>query len=250
MTGSQAANFYTGIVAELYGPLKAYTQRAEPYAQFIAATGEPALELGCGDGEPLLDLRRAGLDVDGVDSSQDMLDCCRLAAHRDHIEVALFCQRMEELHLERRYHSIFLAGPTINLLPNDDTTLQALQRIREHLVPDGQALIPIFTPPRLPPSGIGVTKEQTQGDTLARVTTVEYQRTEEARTLTTILRYEKHTPGESQSTERPWVLHWHSQQEFRALATRAGLLTVAVELADGSRAPEEATDVSFRLSCG
>jgi SAM-dependent methyltransferase len=46
----------------------------EPYAAFIEAAGQPALELGCGDGEPLLELLRRGYDVDGVDSSQGMLD--------------------------------------------------------------------------------------------------------------------------------------------------------------------------------
>ncbi|WP_407061585.1 methyltransferase domain-containing protein [Actinomadura napierensis] len=32
------------------------------------------MELGCGDGDPLLELRRRGLDVDGVDSSADKLE--------------------------------------------------------------------------------------------------------------------------------------------------------------------------------
>lgn len=59
-----AADFYTGIVAELYGP---------PYAAFIRQAGMPALEPGCGDGDPLLELCRRGLDVDGVESSTDLL---------------------------------------------------------------------------------------------------------------------------------------------------------------------------------
>ena len=31
--------------------------------------GEPALEIGCGDGDPLLDLVAAGLDVEGLDAA-------------------------------------------------------------------------------------------------------------------------------------------------------------------------------------
>ena len=60
--------------------LKSTATEVEPYARFIAGFGEPALELGCGDGEPLLDLRAMGLDVEGLDSSADMLDRCRTAA--------------------------------------------------------------------------------------------------------------------------------------------------------------------------
>jgi ubiquinone/menaquinone biosynthesis C-methylase UbiE len=68
------ADFYTGIVAELYGPLKSFSQDCEPYAAFIEQAGTPALELGCGDGDPLLQLRQRGLEVEGVDSSADMLE--------------------------------------------------------------------------------------------------------------------------------------------------------------------------------
>lgn len=34
----------------------------------------PAQELGCGDGDPLHELRRRSLEVDGVDSSADVLE--------------------------------------------------------------------------------------------------------------------------------------------------------------------------------
>lgn len=74
------SDFYTGIVAELYGPLKSVSQGPGPYATFIQQVGVPALELGCGDGEPLLELRQQGLDVDGIDSSADMLERLRRRA--------------------------------------------------------------------------------------------------------------------------------------------------------------------------
>jgi len=112
-----ASNFYTGIVAELYEPLKSTSQAWEPYAEFIARSGEPALELGCGDGEPILDLRRNGFDVDGIDSSADMLTRCSQKAVQADIQVALFPQRMEELDLPGRYRSIFLRAPRSRCFP-------------------------------------------------------------------------------------------------------------------------------------
>jgi SAM-dependent methyltransferase len=126
VTSVDPADFYTGIVAELYGPLKSFSQDPEPYAAFIQQAGMPALELGCGDGDPLLELRRRDLDVDGVDSSADMLERLRRRADEQDIPATVFHQRMESLNLPRRYRAIFLAGPTFTLLPDDATALAAL----------------------------------------------------------------------------------------------------------------------------
>ena len=71
------SQFYTGLVAELYARLRSADPDVETCAQFVARYGTPALELGCGDGDPMLELRRRGLDVEGLDSSADMLDRCR-----------------------------------------------------------------------------------------------------------------------------------------------------------------------------
>lgn len=142
----EPADFSSGIVAELYEPLESTAQDPEPYAQFVAEAGEPALELGGGDGDPLLQLRRRGIDVEEVDSSADMLDRCSRRAAEAGLDVVVHLQRMESLDLPRRHRSIFLAGPTFTLLPDDDTALRALRGIRSHLAEDGTALVPLFIP--------------------------------------------------------------------------------------------------------
>ena len=50
------------------------------YRGAIERFGEPALDLACGAGRLLLPLVEAGLDVDGVDLSTDMLAQARLLA--------------------------------------------------------------------------------------------------------------------------------------------------------------------------
>ncbi|MDQ0596693.1 ubiquinone/menaquinone biosynthesis C-methylase UbiE [Streptomyces canus] len=115
----------------------------------------PALELGCGDGDPLLELRRRGLEVDGVDSSADMLDRLRRRADEEGIRTTVFHQRMEAFQLPRRYRAIFLAGPTFTLLPDDDVALAALRGIRAHLAEGGTVLVPLFTPAPTPAEQIG-----------------------------------------------------------------------------------------------
>ncbi|WP_217241269.1 class I SAM-dependent methyltransferase [Streptomyces sp. AC555_RSS877] len=243
------ADFYTGIVAALYGPLKSFSQDPEPYAAFIQQAGMPALELGCGDGEPLLELRRRGLDVDGVDSSADMLERLRRRAAEQDIPATVFHQRMEALNLPRRYRAIFLAGPTFTLLPDDATALAALRAIRAHLAEGGTALVPLFTPEPTPAEQIGRVRTAAAPDGAElRVSVLAEQRDKTARTQTALLRYERHHESESTIEDRPWTMHWYTRDQFVRLATTAGLAVTAVTDPDGKPAPADATGLlHFRL---
>ncbi len=242
------ALFYTGIVADLYAPLRSTVPDPDPYARFIGAVGEPALELGCGDGDPLLELRRRGIDVEGVDSSADMLERCRRRAAEQQVEVVVHHQRMEALDLPRRYRTIFLAGPTFNLLPDDAVATSALERIRAHLHDGGGALIPLFEPEPTPAGALGRPREALEPDgSVIRFTAVSQEHDEAGRRQHTVLRYERTSDGDTTAVERTWTLHWYSQTTFRELAAAAGLRTALVLDDTGGVADEGATEYSFWL---
>lgn len=243
--GLQPADFYTGLVAELYAPLRSYTPSPDTFAAFIAHTGEPALELGCGDGDPLLALRALGLDVDGVDSSSDMLE--RLRARAGALDVTVHQQLFEELDLPRQYRSIFVAGATFNLLPSDDAVLAALVRIRAHLHPDGTARIPLWVPP--PSEGVGELRSDVDADgAVIRVSTTGEDYDVVARTRRTMLRYERACDGRTETVDREWLLHWHTVEGFTALCVRAGLRVDAVlDDDDGTPARPDATSFTVLL---
>jgi SAM-dependent methyltransferase len=244
-----ASQFYTGLVAELYGPLRSAVPDPEPYTRFVERHGGPALELGCGDGDPILALRERGLDVDGVDSSPDMLARCQSRAGERGLDVDLYEQTMEQLDLPRRYRAIYLAGPTFNLLTDDQAALAALQRIGRHLVPDGVALVPLFIPDPTPDEQFGVTREHVTDDgRVQRVSAVSETRDDERRLQTTVLRYESTRDGVAEVLERPWQLHWHTQEGFAALAAGAGLTVSAIRSPTGGDAAPDATSFVFFLS--
>jgi hypothetical protein len=226
MASVDPALFYTGLVAQLYAPLRSSGRPdPAPYIRFVTRSGQPALELGCGDGDPLLDLRARGLDVEGLDSSADMLARCRAAATDRGLVVTLHESPMESMELLRRYRSIYLAGPTFNLLVDDDTAWRALARIRAQLEPEGSALIPLFTPRPTPVTTIGVPRTHvTDAGVTMRVTVMSEVRDEAARLQTTRLRYELEDGGALMMEERDWVLHWHTDDGLRQLVGDAGLL--------------------------
>ena len=106
----QASQFYTGLVAEMYDLLVSYQAPVSFFADLIRNGGEPALELGCGTGHPLLPLLAQGLRVEGLDSSRDMLTRCEAKASAQGLHVTLHQQEMQNLALPTRYRTIFFAG--------------------------------------------------------------------------------------------------------------------------------------------
>ena len=67
--------WHYGLVARYWG---AFETEGGPefvyYKKLIEMTGQPALDLGCGSGRLLLSLLQSGLDVDGCDYSEDILE--------------------------------------------------------------------------------------------------------------------------------------------------------------------------------
>jgi SAM-dependent methyltransferase len=217
--------FYTGIVAHLYGPLRSGgAPDPAPYARFIERSGQPALELGCGFGEPLLDLCALGFDVEGLDSSPDMVEQCRANAAERGLSVVVHEQAIQHMMIARQFSSIFLAGPTFNLLPDDATALEALVRIREHLAPGGSLLLPLFIPAPAPEALLGRPRTHVTADGVEMAfTPLSEHRDPVARVHTTMTRYELRSSTETLVEERAWVLHWYRPADISSLVDAAGL---------------------------
>lgn len=217
------AEFYTGIVPTVFNVLRSTHFSAERYRTFIQRHGSPALELGCGDDGPFYELAAMGLDLEGVDSSADMVRRGRERLATEGVDAVIHHQRMEELELDRKFPSIYLAGPTFNLLPDDATALRALRAIADHMETEGAALVPLWIPPPTPSRQIGVMQSARAGDALARSTVIQEDYDTASRTRTTTIRFELITDAESLVTDREWIIHWYDPQEFQQLAARAGL---------------------------
>ena len=104
---------YRGLIAQAWDLLRGdySTWPDRPlYREIIERQAGPALDVGCGTGRLILDYLAAGLDVDGVDNSPDMLALCRAKAAGLGIDVEnrLYLQEMDRLDLPRRYATIFV----------------------------------------------------------------------------------------------------------------------------------------------
>ena len=123
---------YYGIVADAYDRYlaRAGDEDVEYFARLVARGGEPALELGCGTGRVLLPLVERGLEVDGLDSSADMLDICRTKARRAGLRVSLFEAFAQTMDLPQRYRCVYCPSSTFSLFAEPGDAELVLDRVR------------------------------------------------------------------------------------------------------------------------
>ncbi len=139
------ANYYD-IAAQTYDvwfPDEAY-EDIEFYRQMMSKVPGPALEVGCGTGRLLLPYLREGFEIDGLDSSDDMLEICRRKAVQQGLNPVLHHQYMQKLDLNRKYATIFVPFGSFMLVTDRADAFETLARFYNHLQPNGQVLITTY----------------------------------------------------------------------------------------------------------
>ncbi|MGH7024345.1 MAG: class I SAM-dependent DNA methyltransferase [Caulobacteraceae bacterium] len=254
---------YRGMVAEAWDLLRGDTS-AWPDAAFwrslIEEQAGPALDVGCGTGRLLLPFLAAGLDVDGVDNSPEMLALCRSKAATSGIDIQnrLFEQEMERLELPRRYATIFVPSLSILLLTDSDSAARAMGAFREHLSPGGMLALSFSSkmwPGRRTPLqmewsdwyNFAEAARPQDGAVVRRWIRARYdheQQLEHEENRYELLRDGKVVKSEFHA--RSPAVRWYSQAQALALFEAAGFTDLSVTSAD-SFAPAAPEDRWFKI---
>jgi SAM-dependent methyltransferase len=131
--------WHYGLMAERWAEFITEAREAPFFLQEIARHGQPVLDVACGAGRVLLPLLRAGIDIDGVDISTDMLHYCRSKATREGFKPNLYNQPMHAFEIPRRYKTIYICD-SFDLAGSREKDLETLRRCYQHLE-DGGALL-------------------------------------------------------------------------------------------------------------
>lgn len=141
---------YEGLIAEAYDvwlpPDGDYDDR-DMYRDLVRAGRGPALELGCGNGRLLVGYCADGLEVEGVDSSADMLELCRQHAEALGVPVTLHHADWTILELSPVYATVYNPAGSFALIDDVGHAHQALTCWRKLLRPGGQLVVSMGGPP-------------------------------------------------------------------------------------------------------
>lgn len=138
---------YNGLMAQTWDLFRGDTSAWEDrqfYLELIRLSGEPVLDVGCGTGRILLDYLSAGVDIEGIDNSPEMLELCREKAAQMGLNPVLYTGRMESMHLPRQYQTILVPSSSFQLLLDPADAAQAMQRFHAHLRPGGMLVMPFM----------------------------------------------------------------------------------------------------------
>jgi SAM-dependent methyltransferase len=108
------------------------------------ARGGDALELAVGTGRIALPLTRAGVRVDGIELSQDMVDRMREKPDGESVKVAM--GDMARVSTGRRYRLVYLVYNTIGNLLTQEDQVRCFENAARHLTDDGAFVLECRVP--------------------------------------------------------------------------------------------------------
>ena len=243
---------YSGIVAEAYD----HYFGAEPYWDQafyewrLSANGGRALEVACGSGRLLLPLLRDGLQVEGLDTSRDMLHRLRAKARVMNLSPVLHEAPMQDFDLPGRYRTVFVPATSFGILVHPTEGAAALACFQRALQPGGEVLIPVS---EASAASQAVPDWRQRRDIRlpqddARVVVFERIGYEDGGRLQWWhLRYEVARPGQPiEVFHRDHVLRHYGAGEFRCLLQAAGFDCIEVRRGyTGSQSSDPEDDLVF-----
>ena len=104
------------------------------------------VDIACGTGAVLLYLAEQGIEIDGTDSSEEM---CRVAARKAkerNLNLRIYPADMTAFRSGRKYSLAIIARSGFMHLPSQQLQIDALNNIRDQLLPDGILTFNTFDP--------------------------------------------------------------------------------------------------------
>jgi SAM-dependent methyltransferase len=116
------------------------------YLEHARQANGPVLEAMCGSGRFLIPMMQAGIDLDGLDASSDMLGACKRHCADRSLEPRLYQQFPHEMNLPRKYKLVFIPSGSFNLISDLTQVREALKRLNDALLPGGKLLLEVYVP--------------------------------------------------------------------------------------------------------
>ncbi|HBL98724.1 TPA: hypothetical protein DDZ86_03720 [Candidatus Dependentiae bacterium] len=223
---------YSTLSAEFYD-LTDHINNAEATAFFMKKAREaqgPILEPMCGAGRFLIPMLQAGLDVEGFDASQAMIDrffqkCAGSGLAQPHV----WKEFVQNFKSDRTYGLIFIPYGSWGLVTNRADALQGLHTLHTHVAPQGFLILEIETVASVPQTSLGIphrgVRIRTDGTKITLDTRASYSLKNQL--FESVCHYESIIDGQIVATEDELFQQYlYRESELEVLLYEAGFTQV------------------------
>lgn len=130
-----------------------YAAWAAHYRRLMAEAGVPekgkCVECACGTGSLTLPLQKTGLQMTGIDLSEDMLALAMEKARREGLRIPFIRQDMANLSVPRRVDCVLATCDGVNYLTEPEKALAFFRAAYAALKPGGALIFDVSTPEKL-----------------------------------------------------------------------------------------------------
>ncbi|WNB90856.1 class I SAM-dependent methyltransferase [Bacillus sp. NEB1478] len=226
---------YGELCTEVYDLTKKVGQSfggdIEYYADRLNGIKGRILEAMVGSGRVIIPLLEAGLQVDGIDYSSEMLASCQKRIDENGFTSKLFQGDLQNLQLPHKYDAIIIPGGSFLLIEKREESLAALKQMYENLAEGGRLIFDIFLPTDHFEAGKvlrTLTVECPNGDIITMEDKlVEVNFFEQYKV--SYLKYEKWRSGNLIQTElQRFAIRWYGTHELKLIMESIGFKNVSI----------------------
>ncbi len=131
---------------EIYDKMNDFLGDYDFYKRWCEKANGPVLELCCGTGRLTIPLKKAGIDITGLDFTPAMLARAKMKAQKEKISIDLIEGDMRNFRLNKQFSMIFIPFNSLQNTYTREDIESVFSAVRHHLLPDGSFIIEIFNP--------------------------------------------------------------------------------------------------------
>jgi SAM-dependent methyltransferase len=213
----------------------------EFYRDQLKGIDGPVFEPAVGTGRIMIPLLTAGVEVQGIDTSQEMLKLCRERCEERGLAPVLAEADMTEFVEPEAFAAVIVPTGSIVLLDGREATVRALWCFSQSLRPGGRLIIDVPAPrgDRSPEP----MRHWRRGEYIWTLQTLAVDYDRAANQITRWLRYDKWLDGELVGSElQPFRLQHWSINEFQGLLAEAGFVDVTLTADYSQEGPTSDSD--------
>lgn len=116
-----------------------------PWIEIVKKYNGTLLDVGCGSGSLLIQLKQLGYDCCGIDLSANMLELAKKKFIMNHLDIPVFQDNMLSFSLQKKFDIITCFFDTLNHLNTYEELSCTLCNMSNHLNTNGVLIVDLFT---------------------------------------------------------------------------------------------------------